>query len=121
MANNFFKNILDAHKRELEKGARLFLTAEADKVIAQAKRLTPVDTGYLRGSFFRTDVTQTNGVFGVEVVNNVKYAVPVEKGHTTRNRSLWVKGFFMLTTAMEKITQGFSDRMAAAIPRLRKK
>lgn len=120
MANNFFKQLLDEQKRQIEKGARLLLIDEADKVIAQAKRLTPVDTGHLRGSFFRSDVTVRDNVFGIDVINNVNYAIPIEMGHTTSSRKGWVLGFFMLTQAIEKMSVGFNKRLAEIVPTMRK-
>ena len=57
---------------------------------------------------------------GIDVVNNVNYVIPIEKGHTTRSRKGWVLGFFMLTQAMEKMSVGFNARLAEVVPPLRK-
>lgn len=117
---DFFAPIFDKYKKEIDKGARLLLMDEADRVIGQAKKLTPVKTGTLRGSFFRTEVEVQGSTYSIEVVNNLDYAVPIEYGHRVRGKSgRWMKGYYMLEQALQLVLVGFSERLKNVITKLR--
>ena len=118
----FFKPLFDEYQRQLDKGARIFLKEEADRVIAQTIKLTPVKTGTLRGNFSRTEVEVVNGKYTIEVTNNLEYALPVEEGHRTRRGKRkegpprWIKGFHMLQQGLDKVLVGFSERLRTKVP-----
>lgn len=61
--------------------------------------------GTLRRGWTIGEITETNGVYKVEIINNVKYAPYVEFGHRTRNHKGWVKGVYMLTVSEQEINE----------------
>lgn len=121
---NVFEQVFSQYQKQVEEGAKKFLKDEADRAIAFTKKLTPVDTGTLRNNFFRTKVKVDKSVYSIEIINNVKYAVPVEYGHNTRKSRIkksnvrWIQGFFMLKQGIEKVVQGFNGRLQKYIPDL---
>ena len=121
---NVFEQVFSQYQKQVEEGAKKFLKDEADRAIAFTKKLTPVDTGTLRNNFFKTKVKVDKSVYSIEIINNVKYAVPVEYGHNTRKSRIkkskvrWIQGFFMLKQGIEKVVQGFNGRLQKYIPDL---
>lgn len=75
----------------------------ANRVVALAKKRTPVDTGNLRRNFFIDGAEESDEEYKVTVINNVEYASYVEYGHRTRNHRGWAEGKFMLESAVEKV------------------
>lgn len=75
----------------------------AEKVIKNAKDITPVDTGLLRRSYFNNYTRDTDGSYVCEVYNNVTYARFVENGHrivSSDGTTIgFVDGVLMLKTA----------------------
>lgn len=64
--------------------------------------------GTLRRGWTVGEITEINGVYKVEVINNVEYAPYVEFGHRTRNHKGWVKGVYMLTISEQEIDENLS-------------
>lgn len=116
---DFFKGVFDELQAQVDKGAKLLLKDEADRLIAQAKKLTPVDTGTLRGTYFRTEVKVSGSDYSIEVVNPLKYAVPVEGGHRLGKTTRFYPGVFMLERAMEIVLKNFRGKFAKIVPPLR--
>lgn len=61
--------------------------------------------GTLRRGWSVGDVIENNGVYKIEIINNVEYAPYVEFGHRTRNYKGWVKGVYMLTVSEQEIDE----------------
>lgn len=61
--------------------------------------------GTLRRGWSVGEISVHNGVYTVEIINNVEYAPYVEYGHRTRNHKGWVKGRFMLTISEQEINE----------------
>ena len=66
-------------------------------------RNTPRKTGSLRKGWTTLPLKRLPKGVSVDVVNNVSYAIYVEKGHRTRNHKGWVEGQFMLEKAETEI------------------
>ena len=79
------------------------LTEVALRELRMVKRITPVDTGYLRKSWKISEVTKHGDQFEVILSNNTEYANYVEFGHRTRGHKNWVPGKFMLTITEKQI------------------
>ena len=69
------------------------------------KRVNPSGRhgGTLRRSWEIGELAYHNGVYSVEIINNVKYAPYVEYGHRTRNHKGWVPGKYMMTISEKEI------------------
>ncbi len=61
--------------------------------------------GTLRRGWTVGEITEINGIYKVEIINNVEYAPYVEFGHRTRNHKGWVKGVYMLTISEQEIDE----------------
>ncbi len=77
-------------QKEHEKFIRNFLLEQGMKALAQAKRLTPVDTGNLRNKWELSSVFRRGDELYVVIFNPTEYASFVEEGHMQRAR--WVPG-----------------------------
>ncbi len=83
---NSFKDVQKQHETFLRK----FLLEMAMRTLAQTKRLTPVDTGELRGRWEVSEVYRNGDSLYVVISNTMEYASHVEDGHMQRAR--WVPG-----------------------------
>lgn len=101
-----FKRLIDSTK-ELQKGhekfIRSFLLKQGLKWLRETKKLTPVDTGYLRNSWELSDVFRNGDELFIVLTNRADYASFVEDGHMTRNRSKWVAGKHMARISLTKL------------------
>lgn len=70
---------------------------------------TPVDTGNLRRNWKQSGHDIKNGYESI-VFNQTEYAVYVEFGHRTRNKTGWVDGRYMLSNSVEEV-----DKMSKEI------
>lgn len=61
--------------------------------------------GTLKRGWTVGEITEINGIYKVEIINNVEYAPYVEFGHRTRNHKGWVKGVYMLTISEQEIDE----------------
>ncbi|RHU07180.1 MULTISPECIES: HK97 gp10 family phage protein [Erysipelotrichaceae] len=85
----------------------------AGRLWSKTRKRTPVGNypnkkkhgGTLRRGWTVGEISVNNGVYTVEIINNVHYAPYVEYGHRTRNHTGWVKGQFMLTISEQEINQ----------------
>ncbi len=86
----------------------------AARLLALAKKRTPVVSGNLRRGWTATEVRKVDGGYQIEVINPAEYASYVEFGHRQtpgryvpaigkRLKANWVKGRFMLTISEQEL------------------
>ena len=97
-----FDKILDEIKTKAPKSTEKFLMLQAEELKKDVKELTPVDTGTLKNSWQRENGKRLTGKKFTQIVFNMTdYAAHVEYGHRTgRNKTKFVRGRFMLRTAV---------------------
>ncbi|MFC2422732.1 MAG: HK97 gp10 family phage protein [Fusobacterium polymorphum] len=97
-----FDKILNEIKTKAPKSTERFLMLQAEDLKKDVKELTPVDTGTLKNSWQRENGKRLTGkAFSQIVFSMTSYAHHVEYGHRTgRNKSKFVRGRFMLRTAV---------------------
>lgn len=97
-----FDKILDEIKTKAPKFTEKFLMLQAEELKKDVKELTPVDTGTLKNSWQRENGKRLTGKKFTQIVFNMTdYAAHVEYGHRTgRNKTKFVRGRFMLRTAV---------------------
>ncbi|WWU65442.1 HK97 gp10 family phage protein [Clostridium baratii] len=104
-ANNFKKMTFKYDKFLFD-----FLTKIAMDALAKTKKRTPVDTGELRRNWDITRVMKKGNDLIVYLYNSKDYASYVEMGHTTRNRTGWVEGYYMATISIEEVERKIPKR-----------
>lgn len=72
------------------------------KLLAKVKKLTPVDTGLLRKSWFLTKPKITSFNAEIEIKNNVKYAAAQEYGFLHKGGK-FIQGKFMLKQGINQL------------------
>ena len=94
--------ILDEIKIQAPKSTERFLMLQAEDLKKDVKELTPVDTGTLKNSWQRQNGKRLTGkAFSQIVFSMTNYSYFVEYGHRTgRNKTKFVRGRFMLRTAV---------------------
>ncbi len=92
------------------------LKKQAQKVVANAKLLTPVDKGILRGDW-HFHYAQKVGEDEALVYNNVHYASHIEWGRRTKNGG-FVEGVFMLKKSLNKVESEFEADLRDFMRRL---
>ena len=97
-----FDKILDEIKTKAPKSTEKFLMLQAEELKKDVKELTPVDTVTLKNSWQRENAKRLTGKKFTQIVFNMTdYAAHVEYGHRTgRNKTKFVRGRFMLRTAV---------------------
>ncbi len=97
-----FDKILDEIKTKAPQATEKFLMLQAEDLKKDVKELTPVDTGTLKKSWQRENGKRLTGnTFSQIVFSMTNYSHFVEYGHRTgRNKTKFVKGRFMLRTAV---------------------
>lgn len=139
-----FKKYVDNFEKmteDFDNFLKTFLLQQAQRVIASAKRKTPVDTGALRASwgignqtlilkssideFGKENVsidTEKSSIVDIQVVGNnfevtiwngMEYASYVEYGHSTTSGG-WISGHFMLTIAISEVERAMPKRFETA-------
>lgn len=98
-------NLDEALRRgEVEQLMQDCLLEIAYRIEAQAKLLTPVDSGELRRNWRVGEITRAGNEYQIEIVNNTEYASFVEFGHRHGvDLTKWSDGKFMLRTAVETV------------------
>lgn len=71
-------------------------------LLRTVRRITPVDTGLLKKSWFVEKPVVGKNKSYVEIKNNVKYALPVETGRRTKKGG-FIAGRFMLKKSLKEI------------------
>lgn len=95
-----FKSIVNEYNEFLSN----FLKEQGKLLLAKTKQTPrhPVDTGYLIGRWFMSEIYHINDKHYVHVYNSVNYASWVEDGHRTVNGG-WVKGKHMARIALTEV------------------
>lgn len=137
-----FKDLADSIKL-MEKDSRRFIEAflleMALRVMAKAKKRTPVDTGDLRNKWYLSGIAWRGNDVMINLVNSALYASFVEYGHWQEVgrfvpgrwegarfvyepgakegmilKEPWVDGVFMLTISIQEIEREMPKRLEAA-------
>ena len=120
---------------EFDEFLRTFLLQQAQRVVSNAKRRTPVDTGAMRASWgigsqkitltkigngksvkidpensTIADISVVGNNFEVEIWNSVEYASYIEWGHRTRGGNGWVEGYYVLTISIQQVENAMPAR-----------
>ena len=134
MSSNYRRNkaFIDKYRKELR--AMLDDISEIDKRVlnkavniglADAKRNTPVVTGFMRRSWAASPTKKTGNGAEKELYNTASYAPYVNYGHRIMNRSGkivgWVPGQFMLEKAVNKVDKALESEFKKEVERVNKK
>ena len=97
---------------------RQFLAQEAEILKARVKKLTPADTGILRGGWHSSEPSSDS----VDIYNNTEYAPHVEFGHRQfvygKDTGRITPGQFMLRDAVAESQEKFVADANAILGRL---
>ena len=83
-----------------------FLLEQAYRVLAKGKPRTPVDTGYLKNSWYVGDIQWIGHSLQVEIGLSAEYASYVEYDGITRN----YEGKYMLAISIDEVQQQLPAR-----------
>ncbi len=134
MSSNYRRNkaFIDKYRKELK--AMLDDISEIDKRVlnkavsvglADAKRNTPVVTGFMRRSWAASPTKKTGNGAEKELYNTVFYAPYVNYGHRVVNRKGetvgFVKGKFILEKAVGKVDKQLVKEFEKEVERVNKK
>lgn len=142
----FVKNY-DKIYEEFQVWLKTFLLQQAQRVVANAKRRTPVDTGFLRAAYFIgneakalrrkegtyendyksafarkadiTDIQVVGDTLQVTISNEAEYASYVEWGHSTKAGG-WIEGHFMLSISISEVENAMPTRFNRAFMKFMK-
>ncbi|MFU0784499.1 MAG: HK97 gp10 family phage protein [Thermoanaerobacterium thermosaccharolyticum] len=93
--------------------------------LADVKRNTPVDTGFMRKSWNTTPIKKTTQGVEKELANSADYSSYVNYGHRVVNKSGktvgWVDGQFMLEKAISKVDKTMLKEFEKEVERVNKK
>ena len=133
-SSNYRRNkaAIDKFRKELK--AMLDDISEIDKRVlnkavsvglADAKRNTPVVTGFMRRSWAASPTKKTGNGAEKELYNTASYAPYVNYGHRIVNRSGktvgWVPGQFMLEKAVNKVDKALESEFKKEVERVSRK
>ena len=134
MSSNYQRNkaFIEKYRKELK--AMLGDISEIDKRVldkavniglADAKRNTPVVTGFMRRSWAASPTKKTGNGAEKELYNTASYAPYVNYGHRIVNRSGktvgWVPGQFMLEKAVNKVDKALESEFKKEVERVSRK
>ena len=84
------------------------------RLMAKIKKLTPVDTGLLRRSWYMNTPNIKGEIATVEIKNNVKYALAVEMGRKLKNGG-FVPGWIMMKLGFREMEPQIPQILEAEI------
>ena len=134
MSSNYRRNkaFIDKYRKELQ--AMLDDISEIDKRVldkavsvglADAKRNTPVVTGFMRKNWAVTPTKKAAGGVEKELFNTADYAIYVNYGHRVVNRKGetvgWVPGKFILEKAVGKVEKQLVKEFVKEVERVNRK
>ena len=134
MSSNYRRNkaLIDKYRKELK--AMMNDISEIDQRVlnkavniglADAKRNTPVDTGFMRKSWAVSPTKKTGNGAEKELYNTAFYAPYVNYGHRIVNRSGetvgWVPGKFILEKAVSKVEKQLVEEFRKEVERVNRK
>lgn len=93
-------------EKEFRKWLEQFLIRQAYRVLAKGKPRTPVDTGFLKNSWYVGDITWIGNNLQVEIGLSAEYASYVEYDGITRD----YKGKYMLTISIDEVQRQIPAR-----------
>lgn len=108
-----YKSAITVFQKEYYEFLKQFLAEMASRVVARAKKRTPVDTGFLRRSFELGDVHGVGENISVDILNGADYASFIEYGHRIVRNGVevgWYDGRFMLKTSVAEIQREMPER-----------
>jgi len=134
MSSNYRRNKAFINKYRKELRAMLDDISEIDKRVlnkavsvglADAKRNTPVVTGFMRRSWHVMPTKKTAQGVEKELINSADYSSFVNYGHRVVNRKGetvgWVKGQFILEKAVNKVDKALVRYFKEEVERVNKK
>ena len=134
MSSNYRRNkaFIDKYRKELQ--TMLDDISEIDKRVlskavsvglADAKRNTPVVTGFMRRSWATTPTKKTASGAEKSLINTADYSSYVNYGHRIVNRSGktvgWVPGKFILEKAVSKVEKRLVEEFRKEVERVNRK
>jgi len=134
MSSNYRRNkaFIDKYRKELQ--TMLDDISEIDKRVlskavsvglADAKRNTPVVTGFMRRSWHVMPTKKTSQGVEKELINSADYSSFVNYGHRIVNRSGetvgWVPGKFILEKAVSKVEKQLVEEFRKEVERVNRK
>lgn len=134
MSSNYRRNkaFIDKYRKELK--AMLDDISEINKRVlnkavsvglADAKKNTPVVTGFMRRSWGTTPTKKTASVVEKSLINTAEYSSFVNYGHRVVNRKGetvgWVPGKFILEKAIKKVEKALVRLFEREVERVNKK
>ena len=134
MSSNYRRNkaLIDKYRKELK--AMMNDISEIDQRVlnkavniglADAKRNTPVVTGFMRKSWAASPTKKTGNGAEKELYNTAFYAPYVNYGHRIVNRSGktvgWVPGKFILEKAVSKVEKRLVEEFRKEVERVNRK
>lgn len=113
---------LDAFRKSIGRAAasfddflRSFMTEQAERVITETMRRTPVKTGTLQKGWRLGEVRVSGEVVEAEIVNPIEYASFIEYGHRIVRGGKevgWYDGRFMCKISMDLVRKMMPARFA---------
>lgn len=107
---NQFKKRMERIYREFDRFLSNFLLKQALDALSKTKKLTPVDTGYLREMWQISGIKRRGDELTITIYNTTEYAGFVEYGHLTRDRTGFVRGKFMCTLSVKEVQRRIPAR-----------
>lgn len=101
---------IDRLQREMGAFLERFLLKQALDTLRKTKRLTPVDTGYLRNTWMIGNIQREGEMLKITIYNTTEYAAFIEYGHLTRDRMSWKRGYFMCTLSIKEVERRMPTR-----------
>ena len=108
---------------QYENFLRKFMLEIGMRAIAQAKKITPVDTGNLRNRWELSNITKEGDILNIYLINPVEYASHVEYGHfyDTNEGKKYKAGVYMAKISIDKINKEIPERYEKSFRKFIKK
>lgn len=97
-----FKNKMNKVKSNISTINGNIIKKIGKRLLAKVKKYTPVKTGFLRKNWNLTSPEYNQNGGSIRIENNVKYAQPVELGHSIKGKK-FIVGRMMLTKSIREI------------------
>jgi hypothetical protein len=119
-----FKEELELMLEDVRAIDKKVLTKAVNVGLADVKKNTPVDTGFLRRMWFATPTLEVNGGVEKELFNAADYALYVNNGHRIVRYGKTVgfkKGEFMLEKAIGKVDKAMVEEFRKEVEEVTRK
>lgn len=104
---NEFRKALKAELDDISEIDKTVMTKASSEGLRYVKKITPVDTGFLRRSWRRSPVVKSKKGISTSITNNADYALYVNDGHRIVNKkgetTGFVKGRYMVEHARNRV------------------